>query len=441
MPKQRARNRDDAKGRGDRRKPPVKTPGYLIVAIIIMIFATFWRYYEPSTQQPGTLCGTGFESLELACSLARTGSFSDPFKTLPTGPSAHLAPLFPAYLALLYKIGGVNGYDAAQDWSAIAMVAILLAALPILSRRFGLGLAPGLVSGVTILMAKLNTFPMWETFYLAVLTIILSSLMFDILSGRAPQTKVILTGILWGVCLWMATVPVLILLAWIAWVFVRTRIPRQHKLLLLFLPFLIISPWLIRNFKVFHHFVFMRDNLGLELAVSNNPCATFWLEINKSNGCFEINHPNSSLDQAQRVRKLGEYDYNQLRLHEAIDWIRANPGTFGDLTWLRFVAFWFPSPTGHPMSDRGIPFEVLVVWLMTLLSIGGLWLVWRRNAVAAGVLMLWLTLFPLIYYIVQFDSRYRFPILWVNFLLGGVLITEIAKQLWRASLKIFRSRK
>ena len=72
------------------------------------------------------------------------------------------------------------------------------------------------------------------------------------------------------------------------------------------------------------------------------------------------------------------------------------------------------------------------MWFMTLLSIPGLWLLWKKNAHAAGILALWLVLFPLIYYVVQFDPRYRFPILWVNFLLAGILMAELAKGVWQA---------
>lgn len=404
---------------------------WLIAAVLFA--ATLWRYYEPPPpHKPHSLCGTGYESIQLACSLAETGSFSDPFQALPTGPSAHLAPMFPAYVALLYRIFGVDGYANALGWSGIVILGIHLALLPFLSRHFGIGFSPGVVAGAAFLVAKLNPYPMWESFYLAVLAILLSALMFDILGGHASQGKVILAAGVWGVCLWMATVPVLIMLAWIAWVFVKTRIPRQQKLMLLFLPFLILSPWLIRDFMVFRHFIFVRDNLGLELAVSNNPCATFWFKTNESSRCFELNHPNKGLDQAERVQQMGEYAYNQARLHEAVEWIHANPGRFADLTWLRTVAFWFPSPTGHPLTDSRIPPGPLVMWFMTLLSVPGLWLLWKKNAHAAGILALWLVLFPLIYYVVQFDPRYRFPILWVNFLLAGILMAELAKGVWQA---------
>lgn len=418
-----------AEKRGTRALPRGQMARLLIAVLIFGM--TLWRYYEP--YRPHSICGTGYESLQLACSLAENGSFSDPFQTLATGPSAHLAPLFPGYVSLLMRLFGSDTYAGfALAWSTIAIFGVHLALLPFLSRHFGLGFSPGVLAAAVFLMAKLYPYTMWESFYVALLAIILSFLMYDILRGSASQGKVILTATLWGITLWMATVPVLIMLAWLGWIFVKTGIPRRQKLILLILPFLVISPWLIRNFTVFHHFIFVRDNLGLELAVSNNPCATFWFKSNEFSRCFEINHPNKGLDQAERVLQLGEYEYNQARLHEALEWIRGNPRRFAELTGLRIAAFWFPSPTGHPLSDSQMPPGVLVMWFMTLLSIPGLWLMWRKNANAAGIFALWLALFPLIYYIIQFDPRYRFPILWVVLLLAGFGIAELAKGVWHA---------
>src|SRR6266436_5504962 len=46
------------------------------------------------------------ESYRLAHNLTEKGQFANPFATLDTGPSAHMAPAFPAYLALLIRAFG-----------------------------------------------------------------------------------------------------------------------------------------------------------------------------------------------------------------------------------------------------------------------------------------------------------------------------------------------
>lgn len=281
-------------------------------------------------------------------------------------------------------------------------------------------------------MAKVPPYQMWESFYVALLAIVLSFFMYDIVIGKSSAAKIIVTAVLWGILLWLAAVPLLIMLAWLAWIFPRTTLPQKHKLVLLIMPFLIISPWLVRNYKTFGHVFFMRDNLGLELAVSNNPCAAFGFKANELNACFGENHPNKAPAEADRVRTLGEYEYNRVRMRAGLQWIKSNPGLFAVLTLRRFVAFWFPSPSGNPFADTHVPKGVLLIWLMGLLSLPGLWLIWKKNRAAAGILLIWLALFPLIYYVIQFDVRYRYPILWATILPGCFFLAEMSKGVWHA---------
>jgi hypothetical protein len=74
--------------------------------------------------------------------------------------------------------------------------------------------------------------------------------------------------------------------------------------------------------------------------------------------------------------------------------------------------------------------ERVVIYLMTLLSVAGLALLYQEDVASAAIVMSVLTVFPLIYYITHFDYRYRYPIMWVTFLLGAMPITRSARRLW-----------
>ena len=65
--------------------------GFRLLIAFAIFGAALWRYREP--YQPHEVCGTGYESLQLACSLSGTGKFSDPFEVLATGPTAQLGYL------------------------------------------------------------------------------------------------------------------------------------------------------------------------------------------------------------------------------------------------------------------------------------------------------------------------------------------------------------
>jgi hypothetical protein len=76
--------------------------------------------------------------------------------------------------------------------------------------------------------------------------------------------------------------------------------------------------------------------------------------------------------------------------------------------------------------------ERVVIYLMTLLSGAGLLILYQRDARSAAICMSCLTLYPLVYYIVQFEDRYRYPVMWVTFLLGALPITTYVKGFWHA---------
>jgi len=45
------------------------------------------------------------------------------------------------------------------------------------------------------------------------------------------------------------------------------------------------------------------------------------------------------------------------------------------------------------------------------------------------LLGLWLVFFPAVYYLIQFDPRYRHPILWATFMPAAYLLVSAAKRL------------
>jgi hypothetical protein len=203
-------------------------------------------------------------------------------------------------------------------------------------------------------------------------------------------------------------------------------------LILAFLPVVVVTPWTLRNYLTFGRFVVVRDNFGLELQVSNNPCSSFSLSRNTSTGCFAEYHPTDGLAEAIRVRTLGEVAYNHEKLKEATTWIKAHPDRFLDFGVARFVHFWFPTDQADLRlmlkDDGGYRQYALIVWVMTLLSLLGLYLS-RENRSVATILFLWLAVFPLIYYCLQYTHRYRVPILWVTFLLGGHAVARLCQKL------------
>jgi hypothetical protein len=205
-------------------------------------------------------------------------------------------------------------------------------------------------------------------------------------------------------------------------------------LILVFGPAVITLPWIVRNYVVFERLIFIRGNLGLELHVSNNPCAEFGVRMNQRTGCFQTIHPNVNAVQARKLVAMGEPAYQHEQLSEAIEWIQHHPQRFIALTAQRFWFFWFPSNEGNNLAEllsqgwrRSL--RAIVVYSATILSLPGLLLLFARNRPGGLICLLWLGSFPIIHYIVQFEPRYRSPILWLTLLLAGFTIATLLQRL------------
>ena len=99
--------------------------------------------------------------------------------------------------------------------------------------------------------------------------------------------------------------------------------------------------------------------------------------------------------------------------------MRSNTSRIVRLTFARFREFWFPP------KEPGTYYQGLAVWWMTLLSIPGLVLLFRYREPALGFILSVLVLYPLVYYLVVTDLRYRYPVLWLSLLPVGYLTSEL----------------
>ncbi|MEO8096421.1 MAG: hypothetical protein ABI811_01880 [Acidobacteriota bacterium] len=337
------------------------------------------------------------EAVAAGTALGQTGTLANPFHAMPTGPTAHVAPGFPLLVAGIVKIWG-NGLEAYRALILMGVLtqALFLALLPWVAEALGFTFYTGLTAACLALFAQVPTFANWESSYVALLAAMLTGLI-------ARGGRETLVSVLWGVLILFSPV----MLGVFAVYYLRADRKRMIWALV------IVAPWIVRNYGQFGRLVMVRDNLGLELHLANNPCASFSLRGNIETQCHQQYHPNVNAQEAMLVRSLGEVAYNDRQLNSAAQWIMENQARFAELSWQRVAHFWFPAEGGDYRQ-----YEV-VVWVTTVLSIPGLVLVWRERPGTARMLGTWLIFFPLVYYVIQFDLRYRVPIIWITFLLAA----------------------
>ncbi len=391
---------------------------------VIGLFVSTLLLYRPRYGAQAEVHLRGYELFAVAESLVQHHAFADPFLPLPTGPTAHVGPVYPAYLALVFTLFG-HGPAAVGVllWGASLLFALQLAVLPALTQKLRLGFWTGVLAAVAWLGARIPPAVISEVTLTSFLVIGASFLMAEAFRRNLSPVRLILWTVAWAALLLLQPAMLLVLIFFVVLLhFLYHRSARQ-KLALALLPILLVSPWIARNYVVFHKLFFIRDNLGMEMAASNRDCATALFDVNDADRCFAQTHPNENVAEALRVRDLGEIEYNRVRMHEALDWIRSHPRAFAQLSLERFQAFWFP-PVGR-RPGNGV---ILLPWVLhcfTLLSIPGLFVMWRNARSSSYVAALWLVFFPLTYYFFQFLMRYRYPILWATFVPGSYFLVEL----------------
>ncbi len=173
----------------------------------------------------------------------------------------------------------------------------------------------------------------------------------------------------------------------------------------------VLAPWTIRNLRVLGSLTPIRDNFGLELYVSNNDKAKPTLADNLApGGVMTVIHPFFNCTEAAQMKSEGELEYNREKMRSAFVWIRAHPKNFFKLSLMRFIYFWFT-----PYRPRA---KAVGLGIMTVLGIvGGALMLQRERSVGILLFTVWI-IYPLTFYFIQADGRYRYPIDWTFLLLA-----------------------
>jgi hypothetical protein len=396
--------------------------------LAILLFAASCLLYAFSPQgkplYPDLVQGA--EVSHIAISLAQYGTFSDPFFSGPTGPTAHTPPAYVFLYALVADLFGI-GWAGVIVLSAlnVGFLALQLALLPVLSERLGLGAAPGALAAVLgMVVQPYRVLLGWESLFTGALLVVLCVLTLSYFVKPGEWWRSFLLGLLWGLAILTNPECILLLFAW-AHIAAMENPPamlsraRRAMAVVVVGAALACLPWFIRNFEQFHSVFFVRDNFGLELYTSNNPCARPTILQNILSGCHVMTHPNENANISAEIAEKGEIRFNQEMMHRALAWISSNPRAFLSLTARRFLRFWFPALGS---LRYGIPMGIL-----TILSFAGIAWMYREHRRAALLLASTLFVYPLVHYLVQFEARYRYPIFWATLLPTSYAILKIIR--------------
>jgi 4-amino-4-deoxy-L-arabinose transferase-like glycosyltransferase len=360
-----------------------------ILAFVFHQFSAAW-FFNRGTEM-------GF----LAQSILQGKGLSSPFGG-STGPTAFIAPAYPLFVALIFKLFGSYTFASAL---VIMLIHIALNLLTIylimqvtlwLSNKRWAAILAGLYWAVALPVIWIPTI-FWETSFSCL--IVAASIAFAVRTQRAPGNSGFLligTSIAIAALINPAMLPML--LAILCWVAYRFRKERRHGILLALLALVVVfSPWPIRNARIFHAFIPLRSTVGFEMWMGNRPQSMGYLD--------ESLFPTFNRTELNEYVRMGEVPYVAMKSSEAKQYIYSHPGTFFTLSLRRFARFWTGSGTQH-----GSPIFVLHACISTLLGLMGIVFLARRRPALALLCALPLLIFPLPYYITHAEFRYRLNI-------------------------------
>jgi 4-amino-4-deoxy-L-arabinose transferase-like glycosyltransferase len=368
----------------------------------------------------------GWEMGRIARSIASGQGFSSPTDLL-TGPSAWAPPVYPYILAGVFKLFG--SYSTASAWFILIFNSIFSALTCWTLYEAAIRIYNETVARATAWTWALFPYAIywpvriiWEM-SLSAFLLSLALLLALRMKETSRMRDGILFGLLWGVIALTNTAILSLLPCFLVWLLDRAKM--RKCLVNIAAPFVVlavvITPWLVRNYVVFGKFVFIRDNLPLEMHMANN---------DQSEGLWtRSEHPGNDPEAMRQFQELGEIRFMELKQQEVNQFIREHPARFAGFTLQRAFYFWIGPPQANYVAGYDLRLARHIAFLLpALFAWAGLFLTMRDGNPARFLLACLLIVYPLPYYLVNPFPRYKHAIEPEIILLAVYLF-------WRASQK------
>jgi 4-amino-4-deoxy-L-arabinose transferase-like glycosyltransferase len=402
-----------------------------LVRVLYMTLAHTYRFREF-----GDHFEFGWEMGRIGRSLATGQGFANPFSGI-SGPTAWNPPLYPLIVAAAFKVFGI--YTLKSSWviltinsvfSAATAVAIYEIAMRCFSR------VPKSDENVP----DARSIALWSAWLWAlypaamqyavrwVWDMTLTAFLFScvlvlalrlrgvgdepgvVASSQVTLRRWLMFGLLWGLIALSNSALLSFLPAAGIWILLPNLRSWSSLRRVLLGPVLaglvciaVITPWAVRNYFVFHAFVPLRANFGAELYE-----ATMF-----SNRGFPLMATLPLSDRSPQFleyKRMGEVAYSKQQGAIGKAKIRANPGLFAEGTLRRFYFFWISVPHTGDSSFFNEAVRRINFSFFSFTGFFGLALAIRRRVPGAWLFFWAFAVYPILYYFITVEARFRHPL-------------------------------
>ncbi len=217
---------------------------------------------------------------------------------------------------------------------------------------------------------------------------------------KGPVARAFVPGLLLGASALTAgtilgAAPALAL--WLAW-------RRRSLLAPLFMALAcvaVLSPWVIRNWRVQHAPVLIDTNSGGVLYLGNVNYG-MWVDPDAPDALDEVKRTTD-------YERLDEAGKNKLLTSLATTWMKEHPGDFLRIWALKFLHGWSPVPSRK--SWPLVAVSLATYGLVLVLGLWGAWKAWRERSPEGLLLIGYLVLISATHAVFVFAQRHRVPLL------------------------------
>jgi 4-amino-4-deoxy-L-arabinose transferase-like glycosyltransferase len=379
----------------------------VVISFVLQVIA-IGALHEYRTRPIEDHFAFGWEMGRVARSIAQGQGFSNPYDA-NTGPTAWEPPIYPYLMGGVFKLFGIFTYASAWVLLTINSVFASLTTIPIFliaRRTFGERVARWSAYGWALnpYIWYWSIHWIWDTTLTPLILTLIFWIALELEDWQGFRGWTIFGG-LWGIGA-LANPSMLAFLPFCGlWIWrqrYKNALPSIAGVAFSSVVFfLILSPWLIRNYEVFGRFVFIRDDFGLQFRLGNWKGADGML--------MAYLQPNLNKIELQKFQSMGELAYGEECKRLAFDWIRENPARFVVVSMKRFFYYWNGVPKA---TDSRAPWDfrnsLFLAW--SVLGIWGAICAVRQKVSGAWLFAGLLLTYPTTYYFVFPHARYRHPI-------------------------------
>jgi 4-amino-4-deoxy-L-arabinose transferase-like glycosyltransferase len=329
---------------------------------------------------------------------------------------ARRPPLYPAILAGIYFLTNhsIVAVRFVQGFiGALVCVIVCLLGSKILGSK--VGILAGVICAVDYSLLQLSAYELAETFYIF---FFLAAVFLSIVYYKYKKTPyLILSGLFVGLTSLCKDSGIFLAGLISVWLFQAAQGPLKSRIkdtiIFLFFSLVLILPWSLRNYYIFHRFIPLSVGFGHTLYLGNNEKT---IALNKGYDNFSL--------MPSDVTGLFTPQTDDILKKRAVEFMLNNPGKTIGLTAKKFVNMWQPYYSdARRISKLAMIFSYLPVVVLGLI---GLILALRRAKVTL-LFVLIIGFYALLHMLTISGIRYRYPLMPFFIVYAAFVLQEFCK--------------